>query len=160
MRTSAHTLRTNSLKPKNSLNENFDEEYERLSNLCDNKKNFRGKEIIKYFIKQKKREYLEEKMKQKQIMQDNYKKIFKNFLNLENSIRRSNNHEIKIINKKKGIKDEKKEKEKNDISNGSIENKNLQKKFYLGCLDVKWILSKNINSENNLNIPVSEKKNI
>ena len=147
-RTSAQPYKKNPSKSKKTI-DNFDVEYENLNNLCNNKKNFRGKEAVEYMIR-KNKEYKENKIKQKKLQFKNYDKLYKNFINLEKNIKKINIHKINKEKKKKE-KDDENEDENNEISNGSIENNNLEKKYYLGCLDVKWILSdtKNVNNLNN-----------
>ena len=123
-------------KPKNSLNDNFSVEYEKINNLCYNKE-YSCVEIRNY-IKSKKKEYKENQIKQKELQSQNYDKLYKNFVNLEKKIKMKNIHKKK---EEKKLKDA--EKELNEKSNGSIENIDFEKKYLLGCLDVKLILSNN-----------------
>ena len=123
-------------KPKNSLNDNFSVEYEKINNLCYNKEY--SHDEIKNYIKSKKKEYKENQIKQKELQSQNYDKLYKNFVNLEKKIKMKNIHKKK---EEKKLKDA--EKELNEKSNGSIENIDFEKKYLINCLDVKLILSNN-----------------
>ena len=95
-------------------------------------------------MNQQKKQFKENKIKQKNLQFENYDKIYKNFINLEKEIKKNNIHKIKKIKKKKVIEEE--NGHLNDKSNGSINNNNLEKNYYLGCLQVRWILSKSNNN--------------
>ena len=124
-------------KSENVLKDNFSVEYEKINNLCYNKVNSHDGIIKKYKIN-KKKEYKENQIKQNNLQFKNYDKLYKNFVDLEKKIK------MKIIHKKKEAKKGKDvEKELNEKSNGSIENIDFEKKYFLGCLDVKLILSNN-----------------
>ena len=136
----------------------FDIEYEKLDNLCYNKKNIRKKVEIKNFMK-KNREYKEKKIEKENMKLKIFSKIYNNFRNLEKKIKTKN-----ISNK---IKKEKKLKNgegnsivnENEKSNGSIGD-DLEKKYLVGCLEVKWILSKKFDDNVNINnINVIDKNN-
>ena len=103
-------------------------------------------------MKQKNKEYKENKIKKKQLQFQNYDKIYKNFENLEKKIKMNNIHDKLKKEKKKEIENEDEDSDINEKSNGSIGDKNLEKKYYLGCLDVKMILSKNFNTYNVNNV--------
>ena len=123
-------------KGKNSLNDNFSVEYEKINNLCYNKEYSHDK--IKNYIESKNKEYIENQIKQKELQFQNYDKLYNNFVNLEKKIKMKNIHKIKEEKKVKNI-----EKEFNEKSNGSIENIDFEKKYLLNCLEVKLILSNN-----------------
>ncbi len=139
------------INTKNKNKDDFDIEYEKLNNLCNYKKNVRGNSEVEDYMKRQKKLFKENKLKQQQLQFQNYDKIYKNFVNLEKSIKLKNIH--KINKKKKEINNDNEEidnENEKDKSNGSIENNNLKKNYYFGCLDVKWILA------NNSNIPTKK----
>ena len=123
-------------KGKNALNDKFSVEYEKINNLCYNKKY--SDDEIKNYIKSKKKEYIENQIKQKELQFQNYDKLYNNFVNLEKKIKMKNIHKKKEEKKVKSI-----EIELNEKSNGSIENIDFEKKYLLNCLEVKLILSNN-----------------
>ncbi len=133
-------------------NDRFEIEYEKYNNLSSNKKNFRGEEIVDY-MKQKEKEYKQNKIQQKKLKFDNYNKLYKNIENLEKNIKKKNVHKRKD-DKNKEVKYV--SKDLINKSNDSTDNINFKKNYYMGCLDVKWILSDNNNS-NNLNIATNKK---
>jgi hypothetical protein len=152
MRTSANPHKKLTSNPKINDNDKFEIEYEKYNNLSSNKKNFRGEEIVDY-MKKKEKEYKQNKIQQKKLKFDNYNKLYKNIENLEKNIKKKNVHKRKE-EKNKVVKYV--SKDLINKSNDSTENLNFKKNYYMGCLDVKWILSDNNNS-NNLNIAINKK---
>ena len=154
-------------KPK----DDFDIEYEKLNNLCYNKK--RSIKEIQNYITEQKLLYEENEIKQQILREKINNKIYTNFKNLAKSIKNIR-HQLQKIKKDKRKDEIGKDEEESKIeenSNGSIGdfiednnkpqkdkkdknnnakveeiNKILEKKYYFGCLDVKCILSnRNIN---------------
>ena len=152
---SAHPYKKKLEKQKitNTNKDDFDTEYEKLNNLCYYKKNHRRKNEVEDYMRNKKKQLKENKIKQQQLQFQNYDKIYKNFVNLEKSIKQKNIH--KINEKKKERNNEEIDiddyENKNEKSDGSIENNNLEKNYYFGCLDVKLILSNNNSNINKVN---------
>lgn len=136
---------------KNKNKDDFDSEYEKLNNLCYYKKNHRSNIELQDFIDNQKKRFKQNIIKQKELEFKKNDKLYKNFVNLERIIKQNNIHKINGRKEKKEINDE--ENMINEKSNGSIDNSNLEKNYYFGCLDVKWILSKSNNSSitNNIN---------
>ncbi len=136
---------------KNKKNEDFDREYEKLNNLCYYKKNYRSNIELQDFIDNQKKRFKQNIIKQKELEFKKNDKLYRNFVNLEKIIKHNNIHKINTCKKKREINDE--ENMINEKSNGSIDKINLEKNYYFGCLDVKWILSNSNNSSitNNIN---------
>ena len=152
MRTSANPQKKMSLKSKINDDDKFEIEYEKYNNLSSNKKNFRGEEVVDY-MKKKEKEYKQNKIQQIKLKFDNYNKLYKNIENLEKNIKKKN------VRKRKDDSNKEVKHFSKDLTNksdDSTENINFKKNYYMGCLDVKWILSDS-NNANNLNIAINKK---
>ena len=167
-------------KPKKNINKNkktkelllgakhasitaYEKEYEKLNNLCNNKKNNRSKEEISQFIKKQREQLLKEKRDKKKQRTSKNLKIFISFEKLQRKIQKQKlqiKSKTPLINrflKKSTIKAE------DEDSKGSILTTNdMKKEFYIKCIDTmriyapregfrgkKPILNRNSNEANN-----------
>ena len=144
----------------------YEKEYEKLNNLCNNKKNNRSKEEISQFIKKQHEQLLKEKRDQKKQRTSKNLKIFISFEKLQRKIQKQKSQikpKTPLINrflKKKTIKAE------DEDSKGSILTTNdMRKEFYIKCIDTmriyapregfrgkKPILNRNSNEANNVKL--------
>ena len=90
---------------------------------------------------ERKIKYKEDNEQKKTNKLNYFKKMFKNYQNLEKEIKKINQASKNEEKKQKEIK--KLDINLNEKSNGSLENNKFNDNYYFGCLDVKRIL-KNI----------------
>jgi len=120
------------IKKSESKKDNIEKEIQIINNLCYNKK--RHKSEIKNFILKQKKEFKENKIKKKNLVLKSMDKLIQNIKNLEKNInnKNTNRHIKKMIEKKE-----------DDENKDTIDNNNFRNTYYIGCLNVRQILSKN-----------------